>query len=174
MKRIVLAVLTVIFVFVLAGFSMAANDFQIQGTVTKINGNQITIKDNKGKEVSIVGNANGLKTGDKVFVNVSIRQQETPRKLTAEEKEFLTNQCQINPAELDIIPELGNDNQAVILNGVAQRDCSKLASFKASREYYRRLNPGAAIPLAPVGWAIDWLTDKEFQRYLDILNNAPW
>jgi hypothetical protein len=174
MKKTALAAIAVIFVFTLAKFSFAANDFEIKGTVTKINGNRITIKDDQGKEVSILGNPNGIRTGDKILVNVSIRPQESPRKLTVEEKDYLTKQCLIDSADLDIIPELDNDHQALILNGVTDRNCSKLASFKASREYYKKLRPNATIPLAPIGWAIDWLTEKEYQHYLDILNNAPW
>ncbi|MFZ1035931.1 MAG: hypothetical protein WAN57_01875 [Smithella sp.] len=174
MKKTALAAIAVILVFTLAKFSFAANDFEIKGTVTKINGNQITIKDNQGKEVSIPGNPNSIRVGDKILVNVSIRPQESARKLTVNEKDYLTKQCLIDSADLDIIPELDNDHQVLILNAVTDRNCSKLASFKASREYYRKLRPDAAIPLAPVGWSLSWITDKEYQRYLDILNNAPW
>ena len=79
MKKAALAAIAVIFVFALVKFSFAANDFEIKGTVTQINGNRITIKDNQSKEVSILGNANGIKVGDKVFVNVLI-QLDNPRK----------------------------------------------------------------------------------------------
>ncbi len=174
MKKTALAAIAVIFVFTLTKFSFAANDFEIKGTVTKINGNQITVKDNQGQEVSIVGNPNGIRTGDKILVNVSIRPQESPRKLTVEEKDYLTKQCLIDSADLDIISELNIYNQAQILNGAVARDCNKLASFKASRKYYKKLKPNAVVPLTPVGWNISWLTDKEYQHYLDILNNAPW
>ncbi|MGD0279644.1 MAG: hypothetical protein ABSC11_10090 [Smithella sp.] len=174
MKKTALAAIAVIFVFTLVKFGFAANDYEIKGTVTQINGNQITIKDNQGKEVSIAGNANGIKAGDKVFVNVSIRPQESPRKLTADEKDYLTKQCLIDSSDLDIIPELSHDSQAQVLNWVTARDCSKFASFKTSREYYRKLRIDAVVPLPPVGWSLSWLTDKEYQHYLDILNNAPW
>ena len=50
MKKTALAAIAVILVFTLAKFSFAASDFEIKGTVTKINGNQITIKDNQGEE----------------------------------------------------------------------------------------------------------------------------
>jgi hypothetical protein len=173
MKKAALAAIAVIFVFALVKFSFAANDFEIKGTVTQINGNRITIKDNQSKEVSILGNANGIKVGDKVFVNVLI-QLDNPRKLTVEEKDFLIKQCFVDPADLDIISELNPNNQTTVLNGASTRDCSKIASFKASREYYKKLKPNATVPLTPVGWNISWLTDKEYQHYIDILNNAPW
>jgi hypothetical protein len=173
MKKITLAAIAVIFVFTLADFSFAANDFQIKGTITQINGNQITIKDNQGKEVSISGNADGIKTGDRILVDISIKPDNV-RKLTAEEKDFLIKQCLIDSSDLEIIPELSHDTQAQVLNRVAARDCSKFASLKASRNYYKSLKPGAKIPLAPAGWNISWLTDKEFQRYLEILDKAPW
>ncbi|MGA9112030.1 MAG: hypothetical protein ACLPSL_16155 [Smithella sp.] len=173
MKKTALAAIAVIFVFTLINISFAANDFEMKGTVTQINGNQITIKNNQGKEVSIVGNANGIKVGDKVFVNVLI-QLDNPRKLTVEEKDFLIKQCLVDPADLDIISELNPNNQTTVLNGANARDCSKIASLKASREYYRKLRLDAIVPLPPVGWSLGWLTDKEYQHYLDILNNAPW
>jgi hypothetical protein len=173
MKKITLAAMTVIFVFILVDFSFAANDFQIKGTVTQINGNQITIKDNQGKEVSISGNANDIKTGDRILVDISIKLDNV-RKLTVEEKDYLIKQCLIDSSDLDIIPELSHDTQAKVLTWVSARDCSKFASLKASRNYYKNLKPDAIIPLTPAGWNISWLTDKEFKRYLEILDKAPW
>lgn len=174
MKKIAFAsMIAVLFVFILVDFSFAADVFQIKGTVTQINGDQITIKDNQGKEVSIVGNASGIKIGDKILVDISIKPDNV-RQLTGEEKDFLTKQCLIDSSDLDIIRELGHDTQAQVMNWVAARDCGKFASLKASRNYYKSLKPGARIPLAPAGWNISWLTDKEFQRYLEILDKAPW
>jgi hypothetical protein len=67
MKKIALAAFSFIFVFTLINLSFAANDFQMKGTVTQINGNQITIKDNQDKELPLLSNAKGIKAGDKVF-----------------------------------------------------------------------------------------------------------
>ncbi|HUN53960.1 MAG TPA: hypothetical protein VMU29_02260 [Smithella sp.] len=174
MKRIALAVIAIIFIFAAADFSFAAYSFQVQGTVTKISGNQITIKDNQGQEISVAGNVSGLKTGDKVSVNVSVIRKETPRKLTAEEKDYLIKQCLVEPADVDIIPELIDDSQAIIVNGVTERNCDKLVPFKASREYYRKLGIDKKVPLPPAGWSTVWLTEKEFKNYLYIMDHAPW
>jgi hypothetical protein len=175
MKKILLLSIALTFVFALANLSFAANEYQTKGIVTKINGNQITIKDDKGKETTFEGNANGIKAGDKILVTVIINQlYDRQRELTAEEIEFLTKQCLIDRADVDIIKQLSNNAQANILMWTAAKDCTKFAPFKASRAYYRKLAYDKAIPLAPVGWNINYLTSEEYKRYIDILDKAPW
>jgi uncharacterized membrane protein len=175
MKKIAVTIIVITFVFALANLSFAANEFQTRGIVTKINGNQITIKDDKGKETTIEGNASGIKAGDKILVTVTINQlYDRQRELTAEEKDFLTRQCLIDRADVEMIKQLSNNDQANILQWTAAKDCKKLTPFKVSREYYRKIGYDKAIPLAPAGWSINYLRKEEFERYLDILDKAPW
>jgi hypothetical protein len=175
MKKIY-AIFTIFAIFfALASLGFAANEFQTKGIVTRINGNQITIKDDQGKETTVAGNATGIKAGDKINVMVTINQlYDRQRELAAEEIDFLTKQCLIDRADVDMIKQLSNNTQADILKWLAAKDCKKFTSFKASREYYRKLGYDKAIPLAPAGWSINHLTEKEFARYLDILDKAPW
>jgi hypothetical protein len=173
MKKVVITTIAVVFAFTVASLSFAADAYQTKGTVTKINGNQITIKDEKGKETTFEGFTSGIKAGDKVLVAVTIYLQESQRELTAEEIDFLTKQCLIDRADVDMIKQLSNNAQANILKWTAAKDCKKLTPLKASREYYKKLKPGSRLPLPPPGWDFDWLTDEEYLRFVDILQKAP-
>ncbi|MGO9214177.1 MAG: hypothetical protein ACLP9S_09810 [Syntrophales bacterium] len=53
MKKVAVTTIALTIFFILASFSFAENEFQVKGIVTNINGNQITIKDDKGKETTI-------------------------------------------------------------------------------------------------------------------------
>lgn len=95
-------------------------------------------------------------------------------KLTAEEINFLTNQCHIDHADVDIIPQLNAQGREDLFSRIKKRDCELLAAFKASRNYYRQLSYDKPTPLAPAGWNIAYLTNEEFERYADIMDKAPW
>ena len=173
MKKIAVTVIALIFAFLAASLSFAANEFQIKGTVTKINGNQITIKDDKGKETIVEGDTNGIKAGDKVILTVTINLQNRQRELTAEEIDFLTKQCLIDRDDVDMIKQLSNNAQAQILKWASAKDCKKFTPLKATRNYYRQLKPGIKLPTPPATWDFDYLTEEEFLRYVNILNKAP-
>lgn len=65
MKRFLALCITVLFVISVAGLALADGT----GTVTKIDGKKITIKDDKGKETTAeVKDAAGAKVGDKVEI----------------------------------------------------------------------------------------------------------
>ncbi len=101
-----------------------------------------------------------------------------PTKLTKQDVEFLTKQCQVAQVDVDIIPFLPKEAQDNISNGIASRDCKKFTSFKTTRNYYRnyysKLKLGSKIQLPPFGWDSVYLTDEEFQRYSEILEKARW
>ncbi len=88
--------------------------------------------------------------------------------------DFLVRECGIDRADVDIIPELSVDTQSSISSLISAKDCKGFLPFKNSRQYYRSLIPGKAVQLTPVGWSVSYMTDSEFQRYLEILNKAPW
>ncbi|HEY1209821.1 MAG TPA: hypothetical protein VGE85_10665 [Terracidiphilus sp.] len=106
--------------------------------------------------------------------NVGKTPAAPPAKLTAADIQFLTNQCKIGQPDIDVIPKLSANTQQDLLSRIAQRDCALLQPFIASRNYYRQLKPNTEIPLAPVGWGLPYLTADEYQRYLKILDSAPW
>jgi len=61
------------FVFGLAAVSFSS---EVKGTITKIEGNKLTIKEADGKEVTVeVKDAKGLKVGDKVEVKDGVAKR---------------------------------------------------------------------------------------------------
>lgn len=97
----------------------------------------------------------------------------SPAKLTTADTQFL-DQCKIGQPDVDVIPKLSADTQRNLQSIISRRDCTLLQPFIASRSYFRKLDVKKEIPLPPVGWSINYLTEIEYQQYLDILNNAPW
>ncbi|MCX8028187.1 MAG: hypothetical protein N3A62_10110 [Thermodesulfovibrionales bacterium] len=65
MKKVLALIIAVIFTLTLTVFAFAA---ETKGTISKIDGNKITVKDEAGKESTIEGDAKGLKVGDKVTI----------------------------------------------------------------------------------------------------------
>lgn len=169
-----ITVMFLLSVFSVIPLCFASNEFQINGTITAINGNEITITDDKGKQLTLEGNLSKLNIGDRVIFEAQIKKVETfPTQLTSEDIEFLS-QCAIDQNDIDIIPKLGNDGIGLILSSIKEKDCSKLNPFKASREYFRKLDVNKVVPLTPAGWNTNYLTSDEFKEYLSILDNAPW
>ena len=65
MKRFLVLMVAIIFTLTVAGLSLAAD---VKGSITTIDGNNITVKGADGKEIAVQGDAKGLKVGDKVTV----------------------------------------------------------------------------------------------------------
>jgi hypothetical protein len=66
MKRIVTLFVVLMFTIGIVGLSCAAD---VKGTVTKIDGTKITVKDEKGKETTVtVKDTAGAKVGDEVEI----------------------------------------------------------------------------------------------------------
>jgi hypothetical protein len=63
MKKILIMIIAVVFVFGLSSLAVA-------DTITKIEGNKITVMDDTGKLKTIESNIKGLKVGDKVKVTM--------------------------------------------------------------------------------------------------------
>jgi hypothetical protein len=98
----------------------------------------------------------------------------SPAKLATADTQFLTDQCKIGQPDVDAIPKLSADTQQNLLSLISRKDCTLLQPFIASRSYFMKLDDKKEIPLPPVGWSVKYLTETEYQQYLDILNNAPW
>jgi hypothetical protein len=65
MKRFIALLVVIVFTLTLSMVAFAAD---VSGTVSKIDGKKITVKDDKGKETTVEGDATGLKVGDKVTI----------------------------------------------------------------------------------------------------------
>ncbi|MGO9378302.1 MAG: selenite/tellurite reduction operon protein ExtJ [Dissulfurispiraceae bacterium] len=65
MKRYLVLIVVIIFTLTVASLGFAAD---MKGAITKIEGNKITVKGADGKEETVMGDAKGLKVGDKVTV----------------------------------------------------------------------------------------------------------
>lgn len=67
-KRILVLLIAVMFTLGVVSLGFAA-DVDVKGTVTKIDGKKITVKDDKGKGTTVeVKNTTGVKVGDKVEI----------------------------------------------------------------------------------------------------------
>lgn len=80
-------------------------------------------------------------------------------------------QCKVPQADITIIQKLSAETQTKI---GAWKTCAEVAPFKASRVYYKSLKPNTKIPLPPSNWDTNYLTDEEFNKYIDLIANAPW
>lgn len=74
MKKALAVIVMLTFVLGLAGLVLASAE--AKGTITKIDGNKLTIKQADGKEVSVeVKDAKGLKVGDSVEVKDGVAKK---------------------------------------------------------------------------------------------------
>jgi hypothetical protein len=65
-KAIIAMLVAIIFTLGVVGLGFAA---EVKGTVTKVEGNKVTVKDEAGKEQTVdVKDAKGVKVGDKVDI----------------------------------------------------------------------------------------------------------
>lgn len=69
MKRLFAFVMSLIFIVSVAGVTFAGDGAAVEGTVKKIDGKKITVKDTKGKEITVeVKDTAGAKIGDTVEI----------------------------------------------------------------------------------------------------------
>ncbi len=65
MKKVLVVLVALIFTLGVVGLSFAAD---VKGTISKIEAGKIIVKGADGKEITVPGDAKGLKVGDKVTV----------------------------------------------------------------------------------------------------------
>lgn len=78
-KSIIALVIAIIFTLgvATAGFASA----EVKGTVTKIDGKKVTVKDDKGKETTVeVKEVKDVKVGDKVTIKDGVVTKDAPKK----------------------------------------------------------------------------------------------
>lgn len=78
-KSIIALMIALIFTFGILSMAMAS--VEVKGTITKIDGNKVTVRDDKGKETTVeVKDPKGLKVGDKVSIKDGVATKEVPKK----------------------------------------------------------------------------------------------
>lgn len=175
MKKMTILCFSLTFLFFTTNLCFAENEFQVKGKITNINGNQITIQDDTGKEITVTTDAKNINVGDAIYLKGQIFKGGSLRtKLTTQDAEFLTRQCLINQADVNVIPQLEEQARMNLFSWIEKKDCTLFREFKASRAYYNQLKPKTRLPLPPSGWDTHYLTDDEFNKYSDIIANAPW
>lgn len=182
MKRILTTLITLLFVLGAADFSFGANEVQLKGIITKISRSMITLKGSNGQEIIVEGNIKGIKVGDFVQVNGEMAKVESLRtELSAQDIEFLTRKCSIDPSDVNVIPKLpsaGRENLAMALES-PQRNCDMdtIVSFKATRGFLRKyIPPPTQSHMPPKKYNRIYLTEAE-SKYINenntrILNKA--
>jgi len=97
--------------------------------------------------------------------------------LSATDKDFLLNQCQVSQEDIDVIPKLSKETQANISALIATKDPKQLIPFKNTRDYYRKLlqlKPKEPLPFTPYGMDKSYFTDEEYANWQKIYDDAPW
>ena len=86
MKTIITVLVAAAFLLSLASISLAgAEKMKVSGTVTKIEGNKVTVRDDMGKETTIdVKDVKDTKVGDKVKIEEGIIKKATGKPETSE------------------------------------------------------------------------------------------
>lgn len=80
MKRVIMMLVAVVLTLAITSAGFASETFK--GTVTKIDGDTITVKTADGKELTGTGDAKTLKVGEKVYVH----DGKVKKKRTAEDR----------------------------------------------------------------------------------------
>lgn len=81
MKKILVLLVALIFTIGVVGLAFAA---EVKGTVTKVDGKKITVKDAAGKETTVeVKDTAGVKAGDNVTIADGKVTKEAPKKKKA-------------------------------------------------------------------------------------------
>jgi len=80
-KSIIALVIAIIFTFGVATMGFAAAAGEVKGTVTKIDGKKVTVKDDKGKETTVEAkDVKDVKVGDKVTIKGGVVMKDAPKK----------------------------------------------------------------------------------------------
>lgn len=78
-KSIIALIIAIVFTLGVATMGFAAAE--VKGTITKIDGKKVTVKDDKGKETTVdVKEVKDVKVGDKVTIKDGVITKEAPKK----------------------------------------------------------------------------------------------
>lgn len=170
MKKILLLTLVLACALSVTSLSFAAGEFEMKAVVTKIDGSQVTIKDVKGRETAVESKGNGIKVGDMVLLKGQMIKSGSATGLTTQDIDFLTKQCLIDQADVNVIPKLKEETRNYLYFVIAHRDCKLLEPFKVTREFLKKFTPPPdKSPFPPKGFKNDFLTSEE-SKYINDVN----
>jgi len=79
LKSIIALMIAIIFTLGVATMGLASAE--VKGTITKIDGKKVTVKDDKGKETTVeVKEVKDVKVGDKVTIKDGVVAKDAPKK----------------------------------------------------------------------------------------------
>lgn len=138
MKKILVTLISLLFVLSVADFSFAANEVQLKGVITKISGNKITIKDDAGKETVVEGSLKGIKVDDLIQLKGEIFKVGSMQiELTAQGVEFLTKQCSIDRSDVNVIPKLEEQTRMKLMSWIDGRIANYLRHSRCRESILR-------------------------------------
>jgi hypothetical protein len=143
-------------------------------------GADLNARDSKEKTAFYYAQANANQGVIEVLVKAGANggkmPEPPPAGLSAADKQFLIAECKIEQADIDVITRLDIKTQQILLQRITMRNCTLLNSFKTVRNYYRSLKPKERLPMPTGDWvyADIYLTEEEFNRYVKIMQEAPF
>jgi len=101
---------------------------------------------------------------------------QVPERLSAENVKFLKEECQVDPADIEVMPKLEKQYRDLLYLRTVRRECKLLEGFKNARAYFRKLQArkkGENFPMPPPGWTNNFqaLTDEEFAIFEKCLDD---
>ncbi len=86
-KSIIAIMIVIIFTLGIATMGFTAAAGELKGTITKIDGKKVTVKDDKGKETTVeVKEVKDVKVGDKVTIKDGVIAKEAVKKEAPKKK----------------------------------------------------------------------------------------
>jgi hypothetical protein len=167
-RKIISFIASVVF-FLGASLGFAENEVWLKGTVVRIDGNKVTIRDVGNKETVLEGLLAGIKVGDPVLVKGQLFKFMSERTVpSAQDTAFLTG-CLVERSDVDVIPRLGKEARDKIFLWIDSGDCEKLKPFKATREFLKKYTPPPdTTQMPPKGYDRIFLTAEESEYINDI------
>jgi hypothetical protein len=157
-------VVAVLFLVLAGGPACVAEEFKMQGKITKITGNLVTVRDASGKEQTVESRLPIFKVGDAVSLTITMEKW-FDLQLSPQDGEFLTKRCHVDPADVTVLPRLNRSVKLGFKAGLGAHDeeyCVVWEGFRATREYLRKykVSPDPA-PEPPTGYNRYYLTREE-------------
>ena len=117
-----------------------------------------------------------------VFIFLAIMWMMSPfvssahMKLSTEDAKWLTEQCGVDRADVEIIEKLNPITEDELVSSIRARIKKDIVLFKVSRQYFRKwtkFTKGHWEPSPMEGWSIKYLTPQELRWWHDYNHTPP-